>query len=457
MMNGLKIVIIGGGSSYTPELVDGIIKHKKTLPVREIVLIDIPEGEKKVSINTAFVKRMLHKVGMDIEVSYTFDRMKGLKDADFVITQLRVGGLEARNMDERIPLKYGLVGQETTGAGGCFKALRTIPVLLDICADLEKAVQGKDVWLINFTNPSGIVTEAVNKYTKVKCIGLCNCPINMRHDAAEKLGVSESDLDCRFIGLNHLSIMPHVYRSKDAKDTKLEQGQDYIEDVLKVHTADGVVKNINKLAGMDDKAAEMGAMLSPYMQYFYFTHEMVSEEQESVANGPGTRANQVQKVEQTLFEKYEDVKLEEKPAELSKRGGSRYSEAAINLVNSIYNNTCDVQTVDVRNGKTLPELPEDAVIETNCIVSKDGAAPIPVEADRTSVKECYQKEQSEFMDLVKKIKEYEQLTIEAAVHGDREKAIKALTVNPLIGNAETATALFDELYAAHKKYLTRFN
>lgn len=453
-MKKIKLVIIGGGSSYTPELIDGVIQHKETLPVGEIVLIDIPAGEEKVQINTAFVRRMLHKAGMDIAVSYTFDRLEGLKGADFVITQLRVGGLAARNMDERIPLKYGLVGQETTGAGGCFKALRTIPVMLDICADMEKAC--KDAWLINFTNPSGIVTEAVNKYTNIKCIGLCNCPINMRHDAAEKLGVSESDLDCRFIGLNHLSIMPHVYRKGTAETQKLVPEQDYIEEVLKIHSAEGVVKNINKLAGMDEKASQMGAMLSPYMQYFYFTGEMVKEEQKSVSEGAGTRANQVQAVEKTLFEKYQDEHLEEKPEELSKRGGSRYSEAAINLVNSIYNNSCDVQTVDTLNGNTIPELPAAAVIEANCIISQEGATPLSVDDDRKNVKPCYTAEQKEFMQLVQKIKKYEQLTIEAAVRGDSKLAIQAMTENPLIGNEKTASDVFYDLYEAHKAYLTRF-
>lgn len=453
-MKELKLVIIGGGSSYTPELIDGVIQHRNTLPVKEIVLIDIPAGEEKVRINTTFVRRMLQKAGMDIKVSYTFDRLTGLADADFVITQLRVGGLNARNMDERIPLKYGLVGQETTGAGGCFKALRTIPVLLDICADMEKVC--KDAWLINFTNPSGIVTEAVNKHTKVKCIGLCNCPINMRHDAAEKLGVAENELDCRFIGLNHLSLMNHVYLKKDADVQGMEHGRDYIEEVLQVRTDEGVVKNINKLAGMDDKAAEIGAVLSPYMQYFYFTDEMVREEQESVENGTGTRANQVQKVEKALFEKYQDEALNEKPAELSKRGGSRYSEAAINLVNSIHNNSRDIQTVDTLNGHTIPELPEDAVIEANCVISENGAVPTDAAEDRALVKPCYAEKQAEFLRLAQTIKEYERLTIEAAVHGDRKLAIRALALNPLIGSESLATAVFDELYAAHSEYLQRF-
>ena len=166
----MKIAVIGGGSSYTPELMEGIINHKDSLPVTEVVLIDIPEGEEKVSINTAFAKRMVEKAGLPISVRYTLDRREGLKDASFVIAQIRVGGLDAREKDERIPLKYDVIGQETTGPGGFFKALRTIPVMLSICRDMEEVC--KDAWLINFTNPSGIITEAILKNTKVKCIGL---------------------------------------------------------------------------------------------------------------------------------------------------------------------------------------------------------------------------------------------------------------------------------------------
>ncbi|NLZ83436.1 MAG: 6-phospho-beta-glucosidase, partial [Clostridiales bacterium] len=161
-MNTIKLVVIGGGSSYTPELVEGVINNYNTLPVRELIFVDVPMGEEKVKINTQFIKRMIHKAQLNIEVSYTFDRKNALKDADFVMTQLRVGGLKARSKDEHIPLKYNVIGQETTGPGGFAKALRTIPVMIDICKDMEEVCP--DAWLINFTNPSGIVTEALNKY-----------------------------------------------------------------------------------------------------------------------------------------------------------------------------------------------------------------------------------------------------------------------------------------------------
>ena len=262
----MKLVVIGGGSSYTAELIEGVILHKDSLPITEVVLIDVEMGLDKVRINTEFARRMVKKAGLPIQVSYTLNRKEGLKDAAFVITQLRVGGLDARAKDERIPLTYGVIGQETTGPGGCFKAFRTIPVLLDICKDMEQVCP--DAWLINFTNPAGIVTEAVLKYTKVKCIGLCNVSINMKHDAAQRLQVDAEELDCRFIGLNHLSVMNHAFY----------QGADRIEEVLAVSNRESVVKNIEKNDEMDTLAREMGCMFSPYLQYFYSEKEMLKKE-----------------------------------------------------------------------------------------------------------------------------------------------------------------------------------
>lgn len=428
----MKLVVIGGGSSYTPELIEGVILHKDSLPVTEIVLIDVEMGQEKVRINTEFAGRMVKKAGLAIDVRYTMDRREGLKDAAFVITQLRVGGLDARAKDERIPLTYGVIGQETTGPGGFFKALRTIPVLLDICKDMEDVCP--DAWLINFTNPAGIVTEAVLKHTKVKCIGLCNVSINMKHDAAKRLQVEAKDLDCRFIGLNHLSVMNHAYY----------QGKDRIADVLAVSTSEGVVKNIEKNGEMDLLAREMGCMLSPYLQYFYYEKEMLSKETKEALSITGTRADQVKRVEKELFACYQDENLKEKPEALSKRGGSRYSEAAIHLIDSIYNDRQDVQVVDVANHGIIPQLPEDCVIETNCVIGEDGAKPMTTDVPLT------------VLGLIEQVKAYEILTIEAAVTGDRKTALMALMNNPLVHDIKDARHILDDLIRAHEAYLPQF-
>lgn len=428
----MKIAVIGGGSSYTPELMEGIISHKDSLPVTEVVLIDIPEGEEKVSINTAFAKRMVEKAGLPISVRYTLDRREGLKDASFVIAQIRVGGLDAREKDERIPLKYDVIGQETTGPGGFFKALRTIPVMLSICRDMEEVC--KDAWLINFTNPSGIITEAILKNTKVKCIGLCNVSINMRYDAAERLSVSPDELDCRFIGLNHLSVMNHAYY----------QGKDRILDAVNVENKESVVKNIKKDEEMDAVARELGCLLSPYMQYFYTEKEALRHEKLEAIGLTGTRAAQVKEVEKNLFECYKDVNLREKPAALAKRGGARYSMAAICLIDSIYNDTNDVQVVDVFNNGIIPQLPDDVVIEVNCRIGRNGAAPLASDVPAS------------VLGLIGQVKAYEEYTIEAAITGDRNKALIALLNNPLIHDVRDAKGILNELLEAHRAYLPAF-
>ena len=428
----MKIAVIGGGSSYTPELMEGIINNKDSLPVTEVVLIDIPEGKEKVSINTAFAKRMVEKAGLPISVRYTLDRREGLKDASFVIAQIRVGGLDAREKDERIPLKYDVIGQETTGPGGFFKALRTIPVMLSICRDMEEVC--KDAWIINFTNQSGIITEAILKNTKVKCIGLCNVSINMRYDAAERLSVSPDELDCRFIGLNHLSVMNHAYY----------QGKDRILDAVNVENKESVVKNIKKDEEMDAVARELGCLLSPYMQYFYTEKEALRHEKLEAIGLTGTRAAQVKEVEKNLFECYKDVNLREKPAALAKRGGARYSMAAICLIDSIYNDTNDVQVVDVFNNGIIPQLPDDVVIEVNCRIGRNGAAPLASDVP------------SSVLGLIEQVKAYEEFTIEAAITGDRNKALIALLNNPLVHDVRDAKGILNELLEAHKAYLPAF-
>ncbi|MBN2222945.1 MAG: 6-phospho-beta-glucosidase, partial [Vallitaleaceae bacterium] len=382
-MKKLKIVVIGGGSSYTPELVEGIIKKQESLPVGEIVLVDILEGEEKIKINEGLVKRMFAHANLDTKIYASLDRRKALQGADFIMTQFRVGGLKARKLDEEIPLKYGMIGQETTGIGGFFKALRTIPVMMELCKEIEEICP--DAWLINFTNPSGIITEVVSTRTKVKSIGLCNVPINMVYEAASLLGAEAQEVHCNFIGLNHLSFMNRcVYHGKDVLAQILDQAvqnsqevdeEDQAEGTEKVEKA-GLVKNINKISEADSLAKRLGFMLSPYLQYFYFENVMLAEEKENVRSGKGTRAEQVMRVEKDLFALYQKADLDRKPIELTKRGGSRYSEAAISLIDSIYNDRGDLQVVNTLNRGSITNLPELASVEVNCIINRHGASPV---------------------------------------------------------------------------------
>lgn len=431
-MKNLKIVVIGGGSSYTPELVEGLILRRDSLPVTELVFVDVEMGKEKVRINTELVKRMFSKVDLDVAVSYTLDRQAALKDASFVLTQFRVGGLEARAKDEKIPLSYGMIGQETTGLGGMFKAFRTVPVILDICKDMENLCPNS--YLINFTNPSGIVTEAANRFSKIKSIGLCNVPINMVYDVAEKLDVDTDEVDCHFIGLNHLSGI----------DSVIYKGEEVIDQVLAVEKEDGIVKNIEKIDEADVFAQITKVIPSPYLQYFFFESEMLKEEKEAYKSG-GTRAEEVMKVEATLFEKYSDLTLNEKPKELESRGGARYSEAAIDLIDSLYNDKGDVQVVNVQNDGAVGILPLDASIETNCIITKEGPKPIAT-SDLPNL----------LGSLMYQVKLYERLTIEAALSGDRDIALKAAMANPLVHSATDAKACISEMIEAHKPYLPQF-
>lgn len=440
-MKKLKVVVIGGGSSYTPELVDGIIKKRDSLPVGEILLVDILEGEEKVKINTALVKRMFAHAGMDTLIGYSLDRKEALRGADFIMTQFRVGGLHARRLDEKIPLEHNMIGQETTGVGGFFKALRTIPIMLDICKDIEEVCPS--AWLINFTNPSGIITEVINTRTKVKSIGLCNVPINMVYDAASKLEVPVQEIQCNFIGLNHLSFMNRcMYQGKDVLTDVLHKA---VENLKNPEATEGIVKNIDKIGESDLLAYQLRLMLSPYMQYFYFETQMLEEEHNNVTNGKGTRAEQVMVVEKDLFALYKNADLDEKPMELTKRGGSRYSEAAIALIDSIYNNRGDVQVVNTLNRGSITDLPDLASVEVNCIIDQNGATPIANGSLPQAVK-----------SLVTQVKVYEQYAIEAAITGNRDTALLALINNPLVHNVIDAKAVFEALCEAHKMHLPQF-
>lgn len=428
----MKVVVIGGGSSYTPELLDGIIRRRDSFPVSEIALVDVEEGWHKAGIIRDLLERMLKKAGMqDVPVTLTLDRKKALKNADFVVSQFRVGGLAARSRDERIPMKYSLIGQETTGAGGMAKALRTIPVILEICRDMERICP--DAWLINFTNPSGIVTQAVSAHSSIRCVGLCNVPINMQREAALALGLPMERVDCRFAGLNHLSFIGRLY--VDGKDI-LQTPQ------AKQMLRHSVVKNIPDVAMPEEFISGLGFIPSSYLKYFYMETQMLSEQRDHLKKTGHTRADDVVDVEHRLFEQYADPQLDTKPEELSKRGGAMYSEAAVSLMQSIWNDTGEVHVVNTPNRGALPDLADEAVVETNCIIRRSGATPL-----------AYGPLPAAIRGLVQQVKAYEDLTVQAAVEGSREKALLAMMNNPLVHDAATAADLLSEMILANQGFI----
>ncbi|MGE5571635.1 MAG: 6-phospho-beta-glucosidase [Bacteroidota bacterium] len=433
---GIKLAVIGGGSSYTPELVDGVIRRADELPVKHIALVDIPEGGDKLDIIAGLARRMIRRAGLDIEVTAGFDRESAISGADFVVTQFRVGGLAARAQDERIPLKYDIIGQETTGPGGFAKALRTIPVALDIARDVERLAP--DAWLINFTNPSGIVTEAVTRHTGARCVGLCNVPMSMQRMIAAGLGADPRDVKVEFVGLNHLSWARGV----------TVNGTDVTRAVL----SHDLVKREFEHAGGGGRGSDapglldaLGMIPSYYLRYYYFHDALVEEEKRQVQEGRGTRADQVMAIEKDLFKRYADPDLSEKPAELSQRGGAWYSEAALACVSAILNDSDEVHVLNVPSRGAVPDLPDDAVVETNCLVNGTGARPVAQGPLPDSIR-----------GLVQHVKAYERLTVEAAVKGDAGVAYQALLAHPLVPGAAIARSLLEDILRANARHLPSF-
>ncbi|ACD22229.1 6-phospho-beta-glucosidase [Clostridium botulinum] len=436
-MKKLKIAIIGGGSSYTPEIIEGFIKREGELPVKEIYLVDIKDGEEKLNIVGNLAKRMIKKVGLDIKIILTLDRREALKDADFVTTQFRIGGLDARVRDERFPLKYDVLGQETVGPGGLAKALRTIPVILDICKDMKELCP--NAYLINFTNPSGMVTEAVNKYTNIKCIGLCNVPIHMKMDIAKMLDVDTKDLFIEFVGLNHLVWGRKVwYKGEDITKKVIEGLKD---------GASLTMKNISDLKWPVEFLDALKMIPCPYHRYYYMTDRLLDEEKKSAQDGQlGTRAEQVKRVEKKLFELYKSENLDVKPTQLEKRGGAYYSDAAVSLISAIYNDKKEIHTVNIKNNGIIKGIPNDAIIETNCLIDKRGATPLALTGDL----------EIKILGLIQSVKAYETLAVESAITGDKNTAIMALTNNPLISSIDKSIKLVNELIEINKCYLPQF-
>ena len=434
MKNGIKIVTIGGGSSYTPELVEGFIKRHKELPVKELWLVDIEEGKHKLEIVGNLSKRMVKKAGVDMEVNLTLDRREALKDADFVTTQLRVGLLDARIKDERIPLSHGVIGQETNGAGGLFKALRTVPVVLDIIKDIEELCP--NAWLVNFTNPTGVISEAVFKYTNFRrYIGLCNVPIGVKKGMADILEVEKDRVEMDFAGLNHMVYALNV--RLDGKDITKEAIEKFVTSSL-------TMQNIKDIPLNADFVRALGVIPCPYHKYYYKHKEMLEEELEGFKYGK-TRGETVKALEDDLFELYKDENLAVKPPQLEKRGGAYYSDAACNLINSIYNDKKDIQVVNTLNNGAIRDFREDSAAEMSCVITKEGPKPLSVGYLPVAVS-----------GLVTEIKSFEILAAKAAVEGDYNAALQALCINPLIPSDDLAKTILDEMMEAHKEYLPQF-
>ena len=423
----LKVAVIGGGSTYTPELVNGFIARAASFPLTELWLMDIDAD--RLSIVGGFAQRMVAAKGAPFTVHLTLDQREAVSGAAYVCTQLRVGQMPARKADEYLGLRHGLIGQETTGVGGMAKALRTIPVVLGIAADMRLAAPGS--LLVNFTNPSGLVTEALKRYAPdVPSVGVCNAPITIK---MRLLGLLEQDLgqsidparaELNTLGLNHLSW--HRGLTLDGEEMWPRVFQAYLK-----HQDEWDA----------DTLARLRMIPNYYLQYFYYTGQKLAAQ----THWPPSRAEEVQAIEAGLLRDYADPANTEPPADLMKRGGAYYSTVATQLLNAHYNYLGETHVVNTRHDGAVRGYPADWVLELPARVSRDGIRPLPAEPLPA---ECF--------DLIKRIKAYELLTVEATVHGDRQAALQALLANPLGPSPAQAPAVLDDLLATHRADLPQF-
>ncbi|MCC2275423.1 6-phospho-beta-glucosidase [Streptomyces sp. ET3-23] len=414
----LKLTVVGGGSTYTPELVDGFARLRDVLPLEELVLVD-PAAD-RLELVGGLARRIFRRQGHPGRITWTADLDAGVDGADAVLLQLRVGGQAARNQDETWPLECGCVGQETTGAGGLAKALRTVPVVLDIAERVRRRNPG--AWIVDFTNPVGIVTRALLTAGH-RAVGLCNVAIGFQRKFARLLGVTPEEVSLEHVGLNHLTWERAVHVG----------GRDVLPGLLAGH-GDAIAADLRMPRELLDR---LGVVPSYYLRYFY-QHDAVVRE----LGGKPSRAAEVAEMERRLLELYADPALDEKPELLGKRGGAFYSEAAVALTSSLLRDTGDVQVVNTFNNGTLPFLPDDAVIEVPASVDAQGAHPLPV-----------RQLEPLYAGLIANVTAYEHLALEAALEGGRDRVFRALLAHPLIGQAEYADRLTDSLLAHNREHL----
>ena len=415
----MKLAIVGGGSTYTPELIDGFARLRDTLPIDEVWLVD--PSEERVALVAGVSQRMFARAGHPGRVIATSDLVAGVSDADAVLIQLRVGGQDARRGDETWPHEVHCIGQETTGPGGLAKALRTVPVVLRVAAAVREHAK-PDAWIVDFTNPVGIVTRALLQEGH-RAVGLCNVAIGFQRRFAAMLGVDPDRVELGHVGLNHLTWERSI----------LVDGKDRLPELLGGRLADLAeeVELRPELLGM------LGVVPSYYLRYYY-AHDEVLEEQ--LHEPP--RADAVQAVERELLALYADPSVDTKPAALEQRGGAFYSEAAIELLSGLVGDTGQTRVVNVRNEGALPFLPDDHVIEVPARVGASGFEVLPIAPLDDDIR-----------GLISAVAGYERLALDAAVHGSRDAVLRAMQAHPLVLQFERAEKLTDLLIAHNRDHL----
>lgn len=428
----LKVTVIGGGSTYTPELLNGFLERQNDFPLDELWLMDI--DQKRLEIVGGFAKRLAAAKNARFKILLSNDRKESIKNASYVITQFRVGQMAARREDEYLGRRHGLIGQETTGVGGMAKALRTIPVAIDIAKDMQKLAP--NALLVNFANPSGLVTEALFRYVPaISAVGVCNASLSTKMEILqvlnEKMGThfKSEEAHIKTLGLNHLT----WYYGFEIN------GRDYWPQIIQTI--------IDKEKSEDDPYFDpetlsiLQMLPNSYLRYYYYTDEMLKKQEK----WPPSRAEEVIEIENDLLKQYQDEDLQELPEDLMKRGGAYYSTVAAQLLKAHYNNLNETQVLNVRNNGAVPAWDNDWVLEMPCQVNANGIVPIPA-SPLPPVCET----------LIARVKAYEILTAQAAVKGDRVAAYQALLTHPLGPPADKISAVLEDMLETNREYLPNF-
>jgi len=427
------VAVVGGGSTYTPELVDGLCDLEDRIVVDDLVLLDPSDVRRDVVGGLS--ERILRARGWGGTFWTTADPHAALEGADFVVVQLRIGGQAARHVDETLPVGYGCLGQETVGAGGLAKALRTVPIVLELAEEMA-ARANPGAWLVDFTNPVGIVTQALLDEGH-RAVGLCNVAIWAQRRIGHYLGVDPDDVEVEHVGLNHLTWIRSA-RTRHAGAFGGTSGEDRLDELF-----DRFGPEVELESGVPIDVLRLQHALPSYYVHYYYGHD--AEVAQQSAAGYRSRADVVAELETKLLEEYRDPALASKPAALSYRGGAFYSLAAVRLMASLHAGTGDVQVVDMRSDGAVPGLPDDAVVETTAVVDASGAHPLPQRALPPDM-----------LGLVQHAKAYERLAVRAACSGSRDDVVRALLANPIVGQYPLAAELADELLTANRSLLPRF-
>jgi 6-phospho-beta-glucosidase len=429
----MKVAVIGAGSTYTPELVNGFLDRVHEFPLTELWLMDI--DQQRLNIVGGFAQRMVQSKGTPFSVILSTDQREAIAGSQYVITQLRVGQMPARREDEYLGQRHALIGQETTGVGGMAKALRTIPVILQIANDLQELAE-PGALLVNFTNPAGLVTQALHQYAPgIRFVGVCNAPItakmgildSIEQETGEKIDPSRAELDT--LGLNHLSW--HRGLSIDGEEVWPRVMENLISEALNDPHAEWDANTIEALQMLPNY----------YLAYYYYTDRKLAEQD----NWPPSRAEQVMEVEKDLLRMYADPELLEPPEDLMKRGGAYYSTVATQLLNAHYNDLDETHIVNIANNGAVVDWPADWVLELPAKVNKSDLHPLPAEP---LPPECF--------GLISQVKAFELLTVEASVHGDRRAAYQALLAHPLGPAADKVQEVLEDMLVTHRRYLPNF-